>query len=156
MIYFKIVIYSEQVHTPAPDFFELKPVLRPGQVQAVDESRSERSQLPTLWRKDVPGDGAYYKNKPFHQGTYSSIAYFITILLFPHVELLRCHFKYQFEKERDGETIDLFRNLAFRCPRRAKTVRRISSISQERLHVSFCVVRLPPTRMGRARRPGRI
>ena len=66
--YFKIVIYSEQVHTPAPDFFELKPVLRPGQVQAVDESRSERSQLPTLWRKDVPGDGAYYKNKPFHQG----------------------------------------------------------------------------------------
>ena len=65
--YFKIVIYSEQVHTPAPDFFELKPVLRPGQVQAVDESRSERSQLPTLWRKDVPGDGAYYKNKPFHQ-----------------------------------------------------------------------------------------
>ena len=74
--YFKIAIYSEEVHTPAPDFFELKPVLRPGQVQAVDESRSERSPLHTLWRKDVPGDGAYYKNKPFHQETYYPPHYF--------------------------------------------------------------------------------
>ena len=65
---------SDEVHTPAPDFFELKPVLRPGKV--TDESRSaeERSPLPTtLWRKDVTaaGDGAsYYKNKQFHQGDH--------------------------------------------------------------------------------------
>ena len=69
---------SEEVHTPAPDFFELKPVLRPGQVTD-DESRSatERSPLPsTLWRKDVTaagGDGAFYKNKQFHQGKHIPI-----------------------------------------------------------------------------------
>ena len=61
-------LYSDEVHTPAPDFFELKPVLT--SQQAVDESRSERSQLPTLWRQDVPGGAAYYKNKPYHQETY--------------------------------------------------------------------------------------
>ena len=57
-------MFSDEIHTPAPDFFELKPVLRPGQVQAIEGSRSER---PALWRKDVPGNGGYYKNKPFHQ-----------------------------------------------------------------------------------------
>ena len=67
---------SDEVHTPAPDFFELKPVLRPGQVTD-DESRSAAERSPalpsTLWRKDVTGaggDGAYYKNKQFHQGNH--------------------------------------------------------------------------------------
>ena len=68
---------SDEVHTPAPDFFELKPVLRPGQV-ADGESRSAAERSPglpsTLWRKDVTAagsDGAsYYKNKQFHQGNH--------------------------------------------------------------------------------------
>ena len=55
------------MHTPAPDFFELKPVLSTP-LPVDGGGRPERSPPPTLWRKDTHDTAAvYYKNKPFHQ-----------------------------------------------------------------------------------------